>query len=60
MKILKRLTIEEIQDLANNVFSSAEMCRKLNLCDSGGNATRLRKLIRPIGQDNCGPKIKQH
>lgn len=42
MKVLKNLTNEQIQQIANRVYSSAEMCRELNICDNGGNSTRLR------------------
>ena len=49
MKILKNKTNEEIQKIANNVYSSAEMCRVLNICDNGGNSTRLRMFLKTNG-----------
>jgi hypothetical protein len=45
MRILKDFTDKQIQELVNKVYSSAEMCRKLNICDNGGNSTRLRLFL---------------
>jgi hypothetical protein len=46
MKVLKDKTNEEIQKIVNSVYSSAEMCRILKICDNGGNATRLRVFLK--------------
>lgn len=51
MAKLSGLTEEELRKASKEAFSAAETCRILQLCDNGGNITRLKKQIQKFNID---------